>query len=43
MEWAMRKKGIPEALVRAVIGLYNGSRIKVTVGIHSSEELEVCV
>ena len=28
MQWAMRKKGIPEALVRAVISLYEGQKTK---------------
>ena len=37
----MRKKGIPEALLTAVMNLYKGARTKVTVGTHFSEELEV--
>ena len=36
MKWAMRKKGIPEALVRAVMSLYKGARTKVNVGTHKS-------
>ena len=32
MEWAMRKKGIPEALLTAVMSLYKGARTKVKVG-----------
>ena len=41
IEWAMRKKGIHEALVRAVMSLYNGARTKVKVGTQLSEEFEV--
>ena len=43
MELAMRKKGIPEALVRAVMCLYKGAKTKVKVGAHLSEEFEVNV
>ena len=43
VEWAMRKKGIPEALATAVMSLYKGARTKVKVGIHFSEELEANV
>ena len=43
MEWAMRKKGIPEALVGAVMSLYKGAKTKVKVGTHLSEEFEVNV
>ena len=43
VEWAMRKKGIPEALVTAVLNRYKGARTKVKVGTHSSEEFEVIV
>ena len=43
MEWATRKKGIPEALARAVMSLYRGERTKVKVGTHLSEEFEVNV
>ena len=32
VEWAMRKEGIPEALVRAVLSLYEGAKTKVKVG-----------
>ena len=32
VEWAMRKKGIPEALFTAVMCLYKGARTKVKVG-----------
>ena len=37
VEWAMRKKGIPVALVTAVMCLYKGARTKVKVGTHLSE------
>ena len=40
VEWAMRKKGIPEAVV---MSLYKGARKKVKVGAHLSEEFEVKV
>ena len=43
MEWAMRKKGIPEALVRAVMSLYESAKTKVNVGTRLSEELDVNV
>ena len=43
VEWAMRKKGISEALVTAVMSLYKGARTKVKVGTHLSEELGVDV
>ena len=43
MEWAMGKKGIPEGLVRAVMSLYKGARIKMKVGTHLSGEIEVNV
>ena len=42
-ELAMRKKGIPEALIRPVMSLYKGAKTKVTVGTHLSEEFEVNV
>ena len=32
MEWAMRKRGIPEAMVRAVMSLYEGAKTIVRVG-----------
>ena len=43
VEWAMRKKGISEALVRAVMSLYKGARRKMKVGTHFSDEFEVNV
>ena len=43
MVWAMRKKGIPEALVTAVMSLYKAARTKVKDGTHLSEEFEVYI
>ena len=43
VEWAMRKKGITVALGTAVMSLYKGTRTKVKVGAHFSEEFEVDV
>ena len=42
LEWAMRKRGIPEAMVRAVMSLYEGAKTRVRVGLELSEEFEVC-
>ena len=42
-EWAMRKSGIPEATVRAVMSLYEGAKTRVRVGLELSEEFEVKV
>ena len=41
MEWAKRKKGLPEVIVRAVMSLYHGAKTKVLVGFESSEEFLV--
>ena len=43
MEWAMRKKGLSEVTVRAVMSLYNGAKTRVRVGSAYSEEFEVKV
>ena len=43
VEWAMRKKGIPEALVMTMMSLYKGSRTKVKIGTNFSEEFGVSV
>jgi len=32
MEWAMRKRGLPAALVRAMMSLYEGAKTIVRVG-----------
>ena len=38
MEWALRKKSLPEVLVKAVMSLYKGSKTKVRVGSGLSEK-----
>ena len=43
MEWALRKKGLAEVLVQAVMSLYEGSRTKVRVGSGTSDEFGVRV
>ena len=43
MEWAMRKKGLPEFLVRAVMSPYHEVKTKVRVGSELSEEFLVQV
>ena len=43
LEFAMRKRGIPEAMVRAVMNLYEGAKTRVRVGLELSEEFEVKV
>ena len=43
MKWALRKKSLPEVLVKAVMSLYEGSRTKVRVGSGLSEEFGVRV
>ena len=43
LEWAMRKNGIPEVLVRPVMRLYEGVKTRVRVDSELSEELEVKV
>ena len=43
LEWAMRKRGIPEAMVRAVMSLYEGTKTRVRVGLELSKEFEVKV
>ena len=40
-EWALRKKGLAEVLVQAVMNLYKGSRTKVRIGSGTSEEFWV--
>ena len=39
----MRKRGIPEAMVRAVMSLYEGAKARLGVGLELSEEFEVKV
>ena len=43
LEQAMRKKGIPEAMVRAMMSLHEGAKTRVRVGLVLSEEFEVKV
>ena len=43
MGWAMRKKGLPEVIVNAVMSLYRGAKIKVRVGSELSEKILVQV
>ena len=43
MEWAMRKKGLLEAMVQAVMSLYDGVKTRVRVGSAYSEEFEKLV
>ena len=45
MEWAMRKKGLSEVIVRAVMSRYDGAKRRVrVVSVYSEEfEVKVCV
>ena len=43
MKWAMRKKGLPKILVKAVMSFYEGVETKVIVGSGLSKELSVKV
>ena len=43
MEWALRKKGLAEVLVQAVMSLYEGLRTKVRVGSGTSDDFGVRV
>ena len=43
MEWAMRKKGLSEVMVQAVMSLYDGAKTRVRVGYAYSEEFKVKV
>ena len=43
LEWAMRKKCIPEALVRSVMSLYEGAKTRVRVDSELSGEFDVKV
>ena len=40
-EWVMRKKGIPDVLVRSVMSLYKGAKASVSVDFELSEEIWV--
>ena len=43
MEWAMRKKGLSEVIVRAVMSLCHGTKTKVRVGSKLSEKFLIQV
>ena len=43
MEWAIRKKGLPEVIVQVVMILYRDAKTKVKVGSHLSEKILVQV
>ena len=43
LNWAMRKRGIPEVLVLSVISMYEGVTTRVIVDSELSEEFEVKV
>ena len=43
MEWAMRRKGLPESIVRVVMSHYYEAKAKVRVGSKLSEEFLVQV
>ena len=43
MEGVIRKKGLSEVIVRAVMSLYDGAKTRVRVGSAYSEEFEVKV
>ena len=37
MQWVLRKKGLPEILVKVVMSLYDGSKTKVKVRLNSQK------
>jgi len=41
MEWAMRKKELPEVIVKAVMSLYEGAKTRVRIESGLSEEFPV--
>ena len=43
MQWALRKKGLPKILVKVMISLYEGSKMKIEVGFKFSEEFYTMV
>ena len=43
MEWAMRKKGLPEVIVRAVTRLYHEAKTKIRAGSELSQKFLVQV
>ena len=43
LEWAMRKKGISEVMVRAIMSLYEAAKTRVRVGLELPEDINVKV
>ena len=43
LEWAISTRGIPEAMVREVLSLYEGAKTRVRGGLELSEVFEVIV
>ena len=43
IEWALRKKLVPERLVQAIMSMYKGAKTRVKVGAGHSEEFDVGV
>ena len=43
LEWALRKKGIPEVLARSVMSVYKGAKTRFRVDSELPEEFEVKV
>ena len=43
MEWALRKKGIPDAIVRSMMNLLEGAKTRIRMNSDLSEEFEVKV
>ena len=43
IQWALRKKGLPKILIKAVVSLYEGPKMKVKVGFEFSKEFYVAV
>ena len=43
MKWVIRKKGLSEVMIRAVMRLYDGAKTRVRVGSAYLEELKVKV
>ena len=40
MEWVMRKKGLSEVMVQAVMTLYDGAKTRARVGSHIQKNLK---
>ena len=39
MQWALRKKGLPEILVKAVMSLYESSKTRLKLDLNSQKNL----